>query len=205
MKQRKCTSLRQDHNSGSTQITSTSLHIQIACRAVSWASWQRSQRGSSMIVLRTRFTFVGIALWQAHHIKFLTLFGTWRDHKPFQSFEFESVCCWADCSSDSAFKNLYLDLHVYLPSWEWGHINTSSIVTFPSGIFFIMAASSHANIPSINSSFHCLVSLISSATIEFSIDSIGWDSTWGGCFLGKNARLNHSLEQINILVLVLWI
>ena len=38
---------------------STSLHSQRTCNGVSCSSWRRSQRGSSMVVLLTRLTFVG--------------------------------------------------------------------------------------------------------------------------------------------------
>lgn len=88
------------------QTGSSSLHNQRACSGVSFSSWHRLQRGSSMIVRRTRKSFVGNALRHVRHKKFFTLFGTRRAQIPFHNFVSGLVCKGDLSNSASSLRNL---------------------------------------------------------------------------------------------------
>lgn len=124
-------------------------HNHRACRVVFGSSLNRSQNGLSIMVRRTKFTFVGTDSRQAVHSRFLTLFGTCKDQITFPkslslSEEVLEISWFA-----SFFKKRYLDLHVYSPFYGLGQNRLSSATTLNKGSFLMSSASSGVIMPSI--------------------------------------------------------
>ena len=110
--------LLKSHSSESAQTTSSLVQVHKACRGSSGAKEHRSHVGSLMMVRRTRFFFDGKVFLQALQTKFLGLFGVCKAQTPFHrslSWSWLNSCL---SNSDSSFKNLYPDLHVYFPSFD---------------------------------------------------------------------------------------
>ena len=103
LKSRKWTDLRKCHSSGSDQTMSSSWHNHNACSEVSKSTWQQSHRGSSMIVCRTKFSFIGMAFQHARHSMFIFC-GTQRGQIFLHSFESRLDWTGAIHRSDSSFR-----------------------------------------------------------------------------------------------------
>ena len=84
-------------------------------RADSLAQEQRSQKGFSITVRRTKFSLVGREFRQALYMKFLTLFGTYSDQIPHHNSLSSIDRAEISVDSSSDFKNQYPDLLVYVP------------------------------------------------------------------------------------------
>ena len=84
---------------------------------------QQSQVSSSIILLRTRFDFVGKESLHALHTKFFTFEGTSNFqiscHKGFIASGFEGPSCWF---WNSFCGNLYPDFIIYSPVGLCGHV-----------------------------------------------------------------------------------
>lgn len=161
----------------------SSLQDHNACKAVSSSLQLLSHSKFSVMCLLFRLAFVGIALQQARHKKFLILFGT---HKS-QMLHQNSLSPTLGLSTSSyIFKNRYSDLHEYFPLCVHGQNNLSSIECLDKGIFLISSASSSTNNLSISFLFQVqLPSLINTSTFVSSQPSITGDWTQVGCLSGN--------------------
>ena len=104
--------LRHCHCESSSQTTSNSLHDHRAWSDDSGICLNRSHIGLSMIVWRTRFSFVGRELRHALHTRFLILLGTWIDQSVLHRWLSFTLYSSSSSVCSSAFRNLYPNLEL---------------------------------------------------------------------------------------------
>ena len=99
-------------------------HSKLACSEVSGVDKQRSQMGSVIIILHTRFPLVGKEFLQALHIRFFVLLGEFKAQIPFhKSVSWSGGSVWTSGDS-SSFKNLY-------PICKYGpHLETKTRIEY---------------------------------------------------------------------------